>query len=82
LGSDESFSEYDETAVALGSDVMDSGSDEDLLVLEGIVEIFYFGPLSAGDEDGFEERVVSVLIDLVVDDSESLILFHVAKISC
>lgn len=51
LDSDESFSKNDETAVSFGSDVVDSGPDEDLLILESVVKRPDFSPFSARDED-------------------------------
>jgi len=82
LDSDKSFSENDETAVSLGSDVMDSGSDEDFLILETVIELLDFSPFSIGNEGRFNERIVSVLIDFIINDFDGLLLFHCAKISC
>jgi hypothetical protein len=82
LDSDKSFSQNDETAVSLGSDVVDSSSDKDFLILEGVIERPDFSPFSSGDKDGFEERIVTVLVDFVVYDFDGFVCFHGAKISC
>jgi hypothetical protein len=61
---------------------MDSGPDKYFLVLEVLVEFLDIGPFSVGPEEGFEERVVPVLIYVVVNNFDGLVLFHMAKISC
>ena len=82
MNGDKSFSEHDETGASLGPDVIDSGSDEDFLILEGVFKVFDFGPFSTGDEDGLEEGIVSKLVDFVVNDLNGLDGFHGTKKSC
>lgn len=47
LDGGESFSKDDEAVVSFGSDVVDSGSDENFLVFECLVELFDIGPISS-----------------------------------
>jgi hypothetical protein len=77
-----SFSEDNETVVSLGSDVVDSGSDQDLLILESFIELLDISPYSVTSKDGLQKWIVSVLIYLVVNDFDSFVLLHVTKISC
>lgn len=58
---------------------MDSGSDKNFLILKRVIELGYLSPFSIRFEDGFDERIVSVLVNLEVDDFYSLNWFHVAK---
>lgn len=82
LNSSKSFSKNNETIVSFGSNVMDSSSDKNLLFFESVVELCNSSPCSSGLEDGFEERIISILIDFIVDYFGSLILFHATKICC
>lgn len=60
LESGEILSENDEAVVALASDVVDSGSNQDFLALFGLIDVLDDGPYSVGPVGGSNEGVVSI----------------------
>lgn len=72
--------EYDEAVVALAPDVVNPGSHEDFLSLEGLIDLGNGSPFALGAEGGLDEGVVAKDFFGEVDVFDFLVGFHDAKI--
>ena len=74
------LSEDDKAIISFSSDIMDSGSDEDFLSFETLVDLIEVSPFSSWLEGGPDEGVISELIFSIVDDFDFFLWLHDCKI--
>ena len=76
LESGEILSENDEAVVALSSDVVDSGSNQDFLTFFGLIDFLEDSPDSFCAVGGANEGVVSILVLIEITDFDLFVSLH------
>jgi hypothetical protein len=61
---------------------VDSGSDENLLSIECLINVWDFDPFSIGPKSGFNDGIISISCSFPVNVDDVVWLFHGAKIFC
>lgn len=76
LDSSKGFSQDNESAISLCSNVVDSGSYQNLFAFEGLIDILHRSPNSLRSKSGLNERIVSKGVSLPINGFNWVLRLH------